>query len=112
MIDETSEIYHKHTVDIIAGIPESNDQWIRNILGGEYERNRILVDTPGKEGFVLVLDYKYTADMPDSMFHAVAIPRWPGLKTIRDLRAEHVGMLNDMLAVSVSGRSDVLVQGD
>ena len=40
--------------------------------------------------------------MLDVKFHALAIPKNPKLRTIRDLRKEHLPMLKNIMAQSVS----------
>ena len=110
IIDETPEIYEKHTTKIIANMPPSNDQWITNILTGEYEKDRLLVDVKGPHGFCIALDYKYSPEMPNCLFHAVAIPRDGSLRTLRDLTAEHIPLLESMVEKGVSLLANILVQ--
>ena len=54
------------------------------------------------KGYILIEDYDYEYRMPDFKFHALAIPKNPKLRTIRDLRKEHLPMLKSIMAQSVS----------
>jgi len=73
-----------------------NLQWIYNILEGKSEKEKVLVKVDGeKTGFVVVMDYKWQGEDPETM-HCLALPLRRDLRSLRDLRGEHVPMLEEM----------------
>ena len=72
-------------------------QWVRNILDGKAEQDRVLYDdTDSEAGFVLVPDMKWDGKDLDSLY-LLAIARKEGLLSLRELREEHIPLLRNIL---------------
>ena len=88
-VRETPELYATATLPYIDAIPESKNKWIQNIFDGSKEADRVLFKD---EEMVIVFDTKM--DMADlSSVYMQCIFREAGIRSIRDLRAEHLPML-------------------
>jgi m7GpppX diphosphatase len=104
-VRETKEIYEEVTkVHLQETEPQIEKQlsWLYAILNGEKEQESIFFDNPDeKEGFVLLPN---EFNWPDakvknpsvSGLSCLAIVRPRGLKTIRDLTAEHLPLLRNI----------------
>ena len=109
MIDETPELYEKVTKPYIQSIVESGSlSWIENVVSGKKERERLLLDN---DGFVLNVDTKWTSH-PDANtvsrsewynhesvkeLYCLAIVKDGSVASLRDLRAQHLPMLQSIL---------------
>lgn len=108
LVRETPQLYLGAHVPRIAAIPASNLSWIANVLAKEKEVDRLLLDVPGDEGFLINTDPKWethptTADRASWKHHpsvkdlyCLGIIRRRGIASIRDLRAEHLPLLRAM----------------
>ena len=71
-------------------------RWIHNILEGKSEAEKVLARAEGViAGFVVVMDYKWQGEDPETM-HCLGMPLRRDLRSLRDLRGEHVPMLEEM----------------
>ncbi|KAI8089744.1 HIT-like domain-containing protein [Halteromyces radiatus] len=92
MIRETPTVYTQVTKPYIDSIPAERIDWVRNILQGKAEVDRVLYhDKDPKHGFVVLPDMKWDGQ-PDSMY-LVAIVMNPDLLSLRSLTAEHIPLL-------------------
>ena len=110
MLEETPRLYQEVVAPYIQDIVESGSLgWIENIVTGKKEVERLLLDT---QDYVLNVDTKWKTH-PDPFavpkeqwkshsskaiedLYCLAIVKESGLASIRDLRAQHIPMLQDM----------------
>ncbi|KAK6972474.1 m7GpppX diphosphatase [Biomphalaria glabrata] len=96
IIHETQHLYNTVTLPCIQNSNLSL-QWVYNILEKKKEADRIIVDDPDPDvGFVMVPDMKWDRKHMDALY-AVAIVHKHGIKSIRDLRGEHLPLLENIL---------------
>ena len=88
--------------------------WVYNCTSLQEERERVLLDTTGHGGFILSVDTKWKTHAPClttpqeqwglaansnvNDLYCLAIVKPRGLRTIRDLRIEHVPLLASILS--------------
>jgi len=96
IIHETPELYRDVTLPCIeAG--KFSIQWVYNILEKKKEAERIVTeDSDSDSGFILIPDMKWDGEKIESLY-LVAIAHNRNLKSIRDLRAEHLPLLKNIL---------------
>jgi hypothetical protein len=119
LVAETPEIYRQHTVAefIQSEVDSPNKQWVASILGGTQEQEAVVVRT-GE--FVLLPDTekvnKYWNPAPSSprkggpageqrrwmTLNWLSIVQDQAIRSLRDLRGEHVPMLRRMLDACVA----------
>jgi m7GpppX diphosphatase len=105
MVRETQEIYQRIVRPYIDSFPKSRTQWsvghclaaigldghrVEDILSGISESESICYSCPD---FVILPDMKWDARTVSALY-LVAIARDRELKSLRDLKARHLGMLN------------------
>ncbi|CAM9160252.1 unnamed protein product [Scytosiphon promiscuus] len=113
MLTETAEMYTSVTVphiDNVVGDGKSLS-WLYNVLSKEKEADRVLYEDEDPEyGFLLNVDTKWrthpdVSSVPRQQWHehpsvaelyCLAICHRRDIRTLRDLRAEHVPMLKEM----------------
>lgn len=96
MVLETPHMYRTVTKPWIDMLPTSKTAWVRNILQGISEQESILYnDDDPKAGFILLPDMKWDRRSLSSLY-LVAIVRDESLKTLRDLRKEHIPLLRNI----------------
>lgn len=72
-------------------------QWVYNILEKKTESERIVVEDPDPEvGFVMVPDMKWNRKNVETLY-LIAIVHRRGIRSIRDLRLEHLPLLENIL---------------
>ncbi|KAL1717115.1 HIT-like domain-containing protein [Schizophyllum commune] len=89
MVRETPETYANIVEPYISSIPKSRTQWVLDILEGRAEQEKVLYNCPD---FILVPDMKWDLSTISSLY-ICAIARVEGLRSIRDLRGEHIPLL-------------------
>uniref|UniRef100_A0A914BYQ1 C3H1-type domain-containing protein n=1 Tax=Acrobeloides nanus TaxID=290746 RepID=A0A914BYQ1_9BILA len=90
LINETPEDYRKITLPYIQSTEDLN--WIYRILEHRSEQNRVVFEDPDSTiGFVLI-----HAPHDQRSFHLLAFVRQCGIKSIRDLTAEHIPLLENI----------------
>ncbi|KLO12332.1 scavenger mRNA decapping enzyme [Schizopora paradoxa] len=96
MVQETPEIYERIVKPYIASFPASRTQWVEHILRGVSEADKVLYrDDSPQYGFVLLPDMKW--DLTNiSTLYLVAISLNRGIRSLRDLKKEHLGMLRSI----------------
>ena len=73
-------------------------QWVFNILDGKAEQDRVIFSDPDPEtGFVLVPDFKWDQKELQNLY-LLAIVRKRGILSLRELGAEHLPLLRNMLS--------------
>jgi len=96
VVEETGDDYRSITLPYLEA-DRFSVQWIYNILEHKKEVERIIFEDPDeKNGFVLLPDMKWDGAQVTDLY-CTAIIRRRDLKSIRDLRAEHLPLLRNIL---------------
>ncbi|XP_035225122.1 m7GpppX diphosphatase-like [Stegodyphus dumicola] len=100
IVNETSEVYESIVQPHILS-QEFSLQWIHNILEHKSEVERIVFEDPDPEiGFILVPDLKWDESISDYIY-LIAIPHKKNIKSLRDLTASHLPLLNNIRSKSL-----------
>lgn len=100
MIDETPETYQNVTLPLLEKEQFSLD-WVYNILDHKQEVDKILFeDLDPKTGFILLPDYKWNGQVESMYLQAIINAR--DIKSIRDLNASHLPLLENIKAKSLA----------
>lgn len=94
-VRETSSIYEEVTAKYIDSIEPSALQWVYNILDGSSEKENVLYR---EDSFLLVKDYKWMDESSIRDFHILGLVMDKKIRSIRDLRGEHIMLLKDIRA--------------
>jgi m7GpppX diphosphatase len=73
----------------------SSLRWIYNILDGQSEQDRVWFRVEGEDGFLILPDYKWNVEIRELLYCTI-LPFRRGIRTIRDLKASHLPMLQHM----------------
>ncbi|KAF8810783.1 scavenger mRNA decapping enzyme [Phlegmacium glaucopus] len=92
IVHETPELYEKIVKPYIAAFPASRTQWVENILTGLSEQSKILHSSPS---FMILPDMKWDLKTISSLY-LVSIVQDRTIRSMRDLRKRHVGLLKDI----------------
>ncbi|KAM9216954.1 m7GpppX diphosphatase [Leptosomus discolor] len=96
LLRETWEDYRNVTLPFIQS-QSFSIQWVYNILEKKAEADRIIHENPDPcNGFVLVPDFKWDQNQLDDLY-LVALVHPRGVKSLRDLTAEHLPLLRNVL---------------
>ncbi|XP_053126243.1 m7GpppX diphosphatase isoform X1 [Hemicordylus capensis] len=96
LIRETGEDYKNITLPFIQS-QSFSIQWVYNILEKKAEADRIIYENPDPaNGFVLIPDFKWNQKQLDDLY-LIAICHCRGIKSLRDLTAEHLPLLKNIL---------------
>jgi len=96
MVSETPELYRSVTKPYTAAIPASRLQWVRNVLDHVTEADQILFeDASPEKGYILLPDPKWDRNALSALY-LVAIAHSSSIKSMRDLRKEHIPMLKSI----------------
>ncbi|KRZ51959.1 m7GpppX diphosphatase, partial [Trichinella nativa] len=99
MVSETADDYRSITLQYIEKHKLSL-QWVQNVLDGTAESERIVYNDPDPEvGFVLAPSLRWDGKDVNQLY-LTAICRRQNLKSLRDLRAEHLPMLQNIFTKS------------
>jgi len=96
LIEETAEIYKSVT---LPHIQESrfDNQWVYNILEHQKEADRIVFEDPHPiTGFILIPDLKWDCRTISNLY-LTGIIFSRDIKSLRDLTADHLPLLNNIL---------------
>eukprot|EP00588_Corethron_pennatum_P009778 CAMPEP_0194275138 /NCGR_PEP_ID=MMETSP0169-20130528/8059_1 /TAXON_ID=218684 /ORGANISM="Corethron pennatum, Strain L29A3" /LENGTH=372 /DNA_ID=CAMNT_0039018531 /DNA_START=41 /DNA_END=1159 /DNA_ORIENTATION=+ len=109
MVAETPDLYRRVTRPHIDGIVAGGSlAWLKNVVSGEKERERLLVDGTG---WILNIDTKWRSH-PDARttprrdwlghvstadLYCLGILKTDGIASVRDLSAAHLPVLREML---------------
>ncbi|XP_015277994.1 PREDICTED: m7GpppX diphosphatase isoform X1 [Gekko japonicus] len=101
LIQETGADYETITLPFIES-QSFSIQWVYNILEKKAEADRIIYENPDPtDGFVLIPDLKWDRKQLDDLY-LIAICHCRGIKSLRDLTAEHLPLLKN---ISKEGKS-------
>jgi m7GpppX diphosphatase len=91
-----TETYEEYETIVRPYIEQNqfNAQWVYNIIDGKSEKERILVNT---DQFIFLPDLSWDGKAIESL-HLLALVKSHEIHSIRDLTAEHIPMLETMLA--------------
>ncbi|KAJ7066655.1 scavenger mRNA decapping enzyme [Mycena amicta] len=92
ILHETPEIYRDIVVPFIASLPSEHLKWVQDILDGHKEQSKILFTSPS---FIILPDMKWDLHTLGSLY-LVAIVRDPAIKSLRDLRTQHIPLLKSI----------------
>ncbi|KAF9938770.1 hypothetical protein BGZ75_002283 [Mortierella antarctica] len=96
MITETAKVYKSVVLPWIESQPTSRIQWVHNILQGLKEtENVIFRDDDPDTGFIVSPDSKWDKRTLSSLY-LLAISQRGDLRSLRDLRAEHLPLLKNI----------------
>ncbi|XP_064896415.1 m7GpppX diphosphatase isoform X2 [Columba livia] len=96
LVRETWEDYTQITLPFIQS-QSFSVQWVYNILEKKAEADRIVHENPDPcDGFVLVPDFKWNQNQLDDLY-LIALVHRRDLKSLRDLTAEHLPLLRNIL---------------
>ncbi|CAB0003980.1 unnamed protein product [Nesidiocoris tenuis] len=96
VVEETPECYRDITLPFIEEEQFSVD-WVYNILDGKKETERIIFeDKDDATGFTLLPDLKWNGKQTVDLY-CLALARPRGIKSLRDLRSEHIPLLKNIL---------------
>ncbi|CAM5121046.1 unnamed protein product [Natator depressus] len=96
LICETGEDYKNITLPFIQS-QSFSIQWVYNILEKKAEADRIIHENPdSSNGFILIPDFKWNQKQLDDLY-LIAICHRRGIKSLRDLTAEHLPLLRNIL---------------
>lgn len=95
MVSETFDQYQQITLPYIEK-SQFSLKWVENILDGKAEQESVLYnDSDQKNGFLLLPDLKWDRKSLDSLYFSAIVQR-RGIKSIRDLTAEHLPLLENI----------------
>jgi m7GpppX diphosphatase len=98
LIAETSAIYASITRPYIDSVPASNTEWVRNVLEGKKEVDKVWYR---EEEFILAVDYKLQSVQKDSFYFLAITETRLGLRSLRDLTAQHLPLLTRIQTASL-----------
>lgn len=95
MVVETPRLYETITLPYIKSIPEKRIQWVKNILNGSAEADRVIYhDNDPETGFVILPDMKW--DGQSETLYWVAISTETKILSLRSLNSSHLGFLKKL----------------
>jgi len=96
MVQETPDVYEKVVKPYINGFPASRTQWVVDILSGKSEVDKVLhKDDSLTFGYIILPDMKWD-EAEVANLYLVAITRNSEIRSLRDLRREHLPMLHSI----------------
>ncbi|KAM8847757.1 m7GpppX diphosphatase [Synchiropus picturatus] len=96
LVEETGEDYQSITLPFIHAQSFSL-KWVYNILEKKAEKDRIVFEDPDeKVGFILLPDLKWDQKQTEDLY-LIAIAQQRNIKSLRDLRSEHLPLLENIL---------------
>lgn len=96
IVRETPHLYHSITQPCLQS-SAFDIQWVYNILEKKSESDRIVFEDPDPEiGFILLPDMKWNRSDVNALY-LVAIVHRHNISSLRDLRASHLPLLNNIL---------------
>ncbi|XP_030077395.1 m7GpppX diphosphatase [Microcaecilia unicolor] len=96
LVQETGEDYRNITLPFLQ-TQSFSIQWVYNILEKKAEADRIIYENSDPtNGFILIPDFKWDQKQKDDLY-LIAICQRHGLKSLRDLTAEQLPLLRNIL---------------
>jgi m7GpppX diphosphatase len=96
LISETAQRYETIVRPYIEK-NQLNAQWVYNIIDGKSERERILLED---DQFIVLPDIMWDGKAIDSL-HVLGLVKAHDIHSIRDLKPEHIPMLESILAKTI-----------
>jgi len=97
MVNETPELYEKVVLPYIQQHPSQSLNWLNNIIDEKSETESFLyVDRHSTDGFIILPDSKWDR-LNLSTMYLLAIVKRRDIRSLRDLRTEHVPLLRKIL---------------
>jgi len=98
IIRETPQLYQQVVLPYINAIPPTRLSWLYNILDHVTEADKIVYEDPSDtDGFMIMPDLKWDQSTRSSLY-LLCIVRNRGIRSLRDLRPRHLGMLQTIRA--------------
>nr|XP_019566039.1 PREDICTED: m7GpppX diphosphatase isoform X5 [Rhinolophus sinicus] len=95
LVRETGADHRNITLPYLAS-QSLSIQWVDNILDKKAEADRIVFENPDpSDGFVLIPDLKWNQQQLDDLY-LIAICHRRGIRSLRDLTAEHLPLLRNI----------------
>ncbi|AYV78202.1 MAG: hypothetical protein Edafosvirus6_51 [Edafosvirus sp.] len=94
IVDETKEMY---ITEVLPKIDTYDVKWIYNIIDEKSEMERFVFKN---DRFIIILNMNWNHGDDKNNLYMLAIPRDKTLRSIRDLNATHVDLLEDMVATA------------
>ncbi|KAI0938862.1 hypothetical protein AcV5_000448 [Taiwanofungus camphoratus] len=96
IVRETPDLYDSLVKPFITAFPTSRTQWVEDTLQGKSEAEKVLYKDPSQDvGYVLLPDMKWDLTTVSSLYLlAIAFSR--SIRSLRDLRKTHLGMLKSI----------------
>lgn len=95
LVEETAEDYRTVTLPHLEE-EQFSLEWIYNILEHRKEKERILFEDPSDEtGFIILPDLKWDGKTVEQLY-LIALVRKRNIKSLRDLTAAHLPLLNNI----------------
>ncbi|KAE8592032.1 hypothetical protein XENTR_v10018632 [Xenopus tropicalis] len=96
LLHETEDDYKAITLPYIES-QSFSIQWVYNILEKKAEAERIVYENPDPaNGFVLIPDFKWNQKQVEDLY-LIAICHQRGIRSLRDLNADHLPLLMNIL---------------
>nr|GAT46705.1 scavenger mRNA decapping enzyme [Mycena chlorophos] len=92
ILHETPQMYRDIVAPFIASLPPERTKWVQDILDGRKEQSKVLFSS---STFLILPDMKWDLHTLSSLY-LVAIVRDALIKSLRDLRIEHLPLLKDI----------------
>ncbi|KAF8168212.1 scavenger mRNA decapping enzyme [Crassisporium funariophilum] len=92
IVHETPALYEEHVKPYISSFPASRTKWVDDILLGLSEQSKVLYSSPE---FLILPDMKWDLKTITSLY-LVAIVQDRTIRSLRDLRKNHVGLLKSI----------------
>ncbi|KAL7718913.1 Scavenger mRNA decapping enzyme [Entamoeba marina] len=86
---ETPILYKNVTLPFIKSMPQSEFQWIKNIINGVSEQENVLMN---EDEYISVLDMKWDRQRMDQVYGLVLV-KDSSLYSVRSLNASHIPLL-------------------
>ncbi|KAG9289971.1 hypothetical protein G9A89_010277 [Geosiphon pyriformis] len=95
LVAETPKIYQDVVKSFIEAIPISRIQWVYNILAKDKEAEKILLESAGEDGFIVLPDMKWDGVTLESLY-LLAIVNRRDIHSLRDLNQNHLSFLKNL----------------
>ncbi|EJD36270.1 mRNA decapping enzyme [Auricularia subglabra TFB-10046 SS5] len=101
LVRETPELYTRIVEPYIVAFPPSRTEWVQNILAHKKEAHKVLYEEPAEDnkfGFLIIPDMKWDLVTISSLYLVALVhaPRGKALRSLRDLRSEHLPLLRSI----------------
>lgn len=98
LVRETPALYAAAHAPHIASIPAAALSWVYKILAKEKEVERLLLDVPGTNGFLMNTDPKWASHPAVEGLYCLALVHSRDIASLRSLRGAHLPLLRALRA--------------